>query len=1054
MSPSSNEKTIFSWLHLSDIHFSHGNEHHQIDQELVLQSLINDVKKTINTSTRQIPHPDAILVTGDIAFSGAVKDSTEYEKAEIWLDNIAKEVSLGRKQIFVIPGNHDIQRNIYNNDDDAAMLIDLLRDGKRLLEWAMKKEKQNEILLKRIGNYLNFASKFAPQCLGDQYISGKLYWQWNTTPISGMSIRIIGLNTSLLCQNDDDQNKLRLSLDPLKNIPDIAETSPYIAIGLGHHPLDWLADRNEIETWLRKKIHVYLCGHVHNPDSSSYHLGGGAELITIQAGAVHNDDYPGATPDSYNYGAVIQKSNGSFVLRVWNRIWSEKFKDFRDDSDFHPVDQPYAEFDLKANLAPIRLSERGGNHHKSFGPFWPLGGFNRKARFVSDSPPVVDVWVGRENELSIINQLKSRVIAITGIGGQGKSAFASKFLDDWTAKHPTSFWDWRDCREQRERFHSQLVAIIEHWTDGNVSGEALEGAETKDLVTYFFDIVENQSGLIILDNVDHYIDVENREFTLGVSDFVKMALSRSHSLTILLTSRPRVNYASLKFQEIHLEGISEQETFELFALREVDINENVESIKKIHELTDGHPFWLNVIATQIARQPSRCEQIIIDLEEGEIDSRAKILMETTWKQLDSKQKTILRYMTELTSPEDIDWLYDCVKISKEFKTRSNFNHVFFNLQALNLIVETKGKYSKQKEYDLHPIIKNFIVSEFRGRGERKPYQDGVLWVINTYINKLGGEISIATPFSDLEYYIKKSEVSLRKYEIEEAMKSLLRIADMLVHRGIPGELFRVGEDVFDAIIRENDYKKYIDQDNFHKLNSLLGRTYAEYGRKIEAVKQVERYSRLVSRGTAQYVSVCSVACYVFWMIEDYNSAIKWGKEGVRLKIEEHIDTKYDSSYNLALAQRDSGDVQMALDYFTAGESLDDILNLVTNNDFSEPARLGNIGRCLQFQGEYDNALQFIILAARLLEKEENHIGLLNRGYAALWIGEIFEKKNDYKSAYLAYRHAEIIWLKQAPLRASKPKDLANTMLSKTNDLTVLDLTDLGIERMYKKLLGI
>ena len=32
------EKVLFSWVHLSDIHFLHGSESHQVDQEMTLQA--------------------------------------------------------------------------------------------------------------------------------------------------------------------------------------------------------------------------------------------------------------------------------------------------------------------------------------------------------------------------------------------------------------------------------------------------------------------------------------------------------------------------------------------------------------------------------------------------------------------------------------------------------------------------------------------------------------------------------------------------------------------------------------------------------------------------------------------------------------------------------------------------------------------------------------------------------------------------------------------------------------------------------------------------------
>ena len=1024
----------------------HGNDRHQVDQELVLKALLEDISKTIKNTQRNIPRPDSIFITGDIAFSGSVVHENEYDIAEKWLKNVAQVTGLTKNQIFIIPGNHDLQRNIYSDNDEVAMFIDHLRSGHRLIEWALKNDKYYKMLMGRFENFKKFSNKFAPFCLGEHYQTNHAYWQWTSRPTSELSIRLIGLNTALLCQDDNDKGKLRLSLNQIKDIPNLDNDLSYIAIGMGHHPFDWLADGNDVEKWVRKKIHIYLSGHLHSANSIAYRLGGGSELICIQAGAAHEEDYPGANQDSYNYAALIKKEDGEVVLRIWNKVWSDLNKDFRDDSEFHPVDQPYAEFGLKIEKN-TSTDKNLVQSNKSF--VFP---FNRKSKFVSDSPPVVDIWVGREDEINTAKKFNSGVLVITGIGGQGKSTFASKFLNEWKSENPNSFWDWRDCKEQRERFHTQLVGIIEHWTDGNILGESLEGGDTKELVSFFFGMAERQTGLIILDNVDHYVDVENRQFTLGVSEFIKAALQHNHNLIILITCRPRVSYSSTRFQEIHLSGISETDTLELFQLRDVDVEENIEDIKQIHRLTDGHPFWLNLIAARIASKPDKCKQIINELEFGEIDTRAKIIMSTTWKDLDPKQKTILRYMAELVGTEDIEWIYECVKTSKEFKTLSKFKQSFFSLLALNLIVETSGKYSNQKEYDLHPIVRNYVVSEFNGKRERKPYQDGILWVIDTYINNFGGKITIATPINELTYFVKKAEISIKKEDVEGSIKCLMQVADLLIRRGMPGDLFRVGEDIIE--LAEKNIEKIIDFDEFHSLNSMLGHSYVEYGRNKEAIAHIERYSRLIPRGTAQYVAVCSVACYIYWMLEEFQKAIEWGSEGVRLKVDEHIDTQYDCRHELALAQRDSGNVQVALEYFQ--NELEITTQVMGEDKFdneynvTKSSRLGNIGRCLQFQNNTDEALRYFIASALLLERQTNTTSIMNQGYAALWIGEVLEQKKEYKLAYLAYRKSEIIWSKRAPLRVNVPQNKAIRLKGSVDDKTVLGLTDAGIERMYKE----
>ena len=70
---------LFTWIHLSDFHFGHGDSSHSWDQQLVLKALREDIAAL---QTQKLPAPDALLVTGDIAFSGGVRKKTELTGCE------------------------------------------------------------------------------------------------------------------------------------------------------------------------------------------------------------------------------------------------------------------------------------------------------------------------------------------------------------------------------------------------------------------------------------------------------------------------------------------------------------------------------------------------------------------------------------------------------------------------------------------------------------------------------------------------------------------------------------------------------------------------------------------------------------------------------------------------------------------------------------------------------------------------------------------------------------------------------------------------------------
>jgi predicted MPP superfamily phosphohydrolase len=207
-----NHDILFSWIHISDMHMGHGDARNGLDQKLVLQALRDDIEKL----ARDL-RPSAVFVTGDIGFSGATKKLTEYQDAREWLISIAKAAGLEKKDIFVVPGNHDIQRDL--NDRDLQRLVRALRIGEEELDTALANDKDAVHLKKRLANYLDFAKDFAPAAISNsskkENRAGMHELFWIHEIEREIKIRIIGFNTALLSANDQDQGKLRLGKQQL-----------------------------------------------------------------------------------------------------------------------------------------------------------------------------------------------------------------------------------------------------------------------------------------------------------------------------------------------------------------------------------------------------------------------------------------------------------------------------------------------------------------------------------------------------------------------------------------------------------------------------------------------------------------------------------------------------------------------------------------------------------------------------------------------------------------------------------------------------------------------
>src|SRR5437762_1457802 len=91
----------------------------------------------------------------------------------------------------------------------------------------------------------------------------------------------------------------------------------------------------------------------------------------------------------------------------------------------------------------------------------------RSEAFACDPPPNNLYWVGRKAELNSLKEANYKVCFITGIGGQGKSGLASHFVKDcFTELDNFELWDWRDCKEEDNKFQAVIISQIERLSKG------------------------------------------------------------------------------------------------------------------------------------------------------------------------------------------------------------------------------------------------------------------------------------------------------------------------------------------------------------------------------------------------------------------------------------------------------------------------------------------------------------------------------------------------------------------------------------------------------------
>jgi FHA domain/Calcineurin-like phosphoesterase len=337
---------IFTWIHLSDLHFGQDEGAHGWDQALVLRALRDDL-----AAQARRHRVDAVFVTGDIAFDGRPE---QYAEARTWLREVAGALALGLEHVYAVPGNQDVDLTA-ERDPDIARLMRGLRAGEEAIDTALGRAGERDKLAARLGAYLDFAADLAPACLLRPVPprSERLFWQHRESH-GRLSVRMLGLSTALLAAGEQDQGHLALGHEQL----DLALGEPVgageLVIALSHHHLQggWLADEDEVTDWLRQQVHVHLFGHVHDALSEEARSGTGSRWLRIAAGAAYAGDGDDDVPCGFEYavGAVHADPGGTLSVRLWPRRWSATNRRFVIDHDSVPEGEEHVTHRLAVTL--------------------------------------------------------------------------------------------------------------------------------------------------------------------------------------------------------------------------------------------------------------------------------------------------------------------------------------------------------------------------------------------------------------------------------------------------------------------------------------------------------------------------------------------------------------------------------------------------------------------------------------------------------------------------------------------------------------------------------
>lgn len=277
-------------LHVSDVHFGYRDPVRE--QGRIVEALIEAAHDHVVGKGRN--RPDICVFSGDLAFSGS---NEQLKTGEVWLSKLIKPWKCG---LFVVPGNHDIQRP----PKDSREMADI----KAYLRGAARSQKEYDKLRETsdtIGNpqllthFFGWHQELQKRLrVISDWKDQKFACYFNNT-INGMPTHLIGLNTAIFSCDDDDVGNLVADIRSLNELFQKARSKSELIVVVSHHPIGlsrgkkerWFVKWNDehLQTLLLQSrgAHLYLHGHLHESSGTTMSLRTGQHLAFFGAGAAY-----------------------------------------------------------------------------------------------------------------------------------------------------------------------------------------------------------------------------------------------------------------------------------------------------------------------------------------------------------------------------------------------------------------------------------------------------------------------------------------------------------------------------------------------------------------------------------------------------------------------------------------------------------------------------------------------------------------------------------------------------------------------------------------------
>jgi hypothetical protein len=356
-------------LHLSDLHFG-------ISGQKILWPTIRSVfYEDIRKMHRKCGDWQLVLFSGDLTQMGSAQEFKELTEAlrDIW--QLFEQLGFS-PSLFVIPGNHDLQRP--PKLDPAATVLQQwgLREDLRKLFWETKDNAYRLLVTSAFSNYTKWLDELSQSGIPMLTSThGSMPGDVSSVLVgNGINLGLVGLNSTWLQLGDGDYcGKLHIDPGQLMELtnhdPDGWSEKNDFNLIVTHHPFSWLSETSkaswlsEIDTRTRFDAHVF--GHMHELNVETRTVGGAQEKRKFQSASLFGLEKYGSEAMSRRHGYSLLRLSRSSGKNI--RIWPRRAHLLADgawklipDFDFHlDDDEESVNYEIsRSNTPPIISSPK------------------------------------------------------------------------------------------------------------------------------------------------------------------------------------------------------------------------------------------------------------------------------------------------------------------------------------------------------------------------------------------------------------------------------------------------------------------------------------------------------------------------------------------------------------------------------------------------------------------------------------------------------------------------------------------------------------------------